>query len=109
MGASEPLTLRLNDPLLRFAIANKRLIQFQYAGHSRIAEPHDYGVRNGVTRLQAYQLRGPARKSKDGVGWRDFHVAGIEDCAVLDETFPGSRGRSHVHHLEWDVLYARVD
>jgi hypothetical protein len=109
MGESEPLTLKRNDPVLRFAIANKRLISFRYNRSPRVAEPHDYGVQNGRTRLLAYQLRGPTRTGRKIVDWRNFGVSEMENCEVLDETFRGSRGRSHVHHLKWDVLYARVD
>src|SRR5439155_6202844 len=39
------------DGQLRFAIANKRLIQFRYHGDRRVAEPHDYGIQNGTPKL----------------------------------------------------------
>ncbi|HEV8394263.1 MAG TPA: hypothetical protein VGQ37_08310 [Vicinamibacterales bacterium] len=34
------------DRQLRFAIAHKRLIEVRYDGRLRVAEPHDYGVKN---------------------------------------------------------------
>jgi hypothetical protein len=36
------------DHLLYAAIENKRLIRFDYKGKKRVAEPHDYGVQNGI-------------------------------------------------------------
>jgi hypothetical protein len=97
------------DDQLRFAIANKRLLQFTYHGALRIAEPHDYGVLKRITRLFVYQLRGAthARRSRV-VDWKLLHVAKIHDCTVLDETFPGSRRDSHKRHYVWDIVYARV-
>ena len=67
------------------------------------------GSQSRAVRLLAYQLRGPVRApGKDVRGWRLFDVSRIEDCVALEETFPGSRGRFHLHHLAWDVVYARV-
>jgi predicted DNA-binding transcriptional regulator YafY len=109
MVDSELATLQRNDPLLRLAIADKRLLQFRYDSNPRVAEPHDYGIQGGSTRLQAYQLRGPARAGKNVVGWRNFQVSRMEDCVVLEQTFPGSRGRFHETHRKWDILYARVE
>jgi hypothetical protein len=97
------------DGQLKFAIANKRLVQLSYGGSLRVAEPHDYGIQKGKTRLLIYQRRGSVattRKSADG--WRLLDVSKIENCRVLDDTFSGSRGEPHQHHYVWDVLYARV-
>ncbi len=97
------------DAQLRLAIANKRLIRFRYHGSDRVAEPHDYGVNNGVTRLLVYQLRGPARSTRgSATGWRLLDVSKLEDCFALDDTFPGSRGPAHRQHLGWEILHARV-
>jgi len=96
------------DDQVRFAIGNKRLIQFRYDGSSRVAEPHDYGVQNGVLRLLAYQLRGPVRPKRSPVGWRLLDLSKLEALVVLDDTFPGSRGHEHHQRLVWDEVYARV-
>lgn len=97
------------DHQLRFAIAHRRLIEFGYHGNLRVAEPHDYGVLKGVTRLLVFQRRGASSSQRSGAtGWKLLHVSKIERCVVLEESFAGSRGPSHQHHYEWDVLYARV-
>jgi hypothetical protein len=95
------------DRDLRFAIANKRLLQLTYSGVSRTVEPHDYGRDKSVERLLAYQLDASGETKKPG--WRLFDVAKIERCAVLDQTFAGSRGTAHRNHKSWDELYARVE
>jgi hypothetical protein len=96
------------DERLRFAITNKRLVKLSYSGSVRVVEPHDYGVRKGVARLLGYQQKsfGPKKSEQ---GWRLFDVAKIEEIAVLDTVFKGSRGASHQQHHVWDIVYARVD
>ena len=37
------------DRQLRFAIAHRRLIEVRYGGRLRVAEPHDYGLKNGAS------------------------------------------------------------
>lgn len=104
MNPSGPL-----DEQLRFAIANKRLIDLTYGDAARLVEAHDYGLQNGKPKLLVYQRRktgGAARRSD--AGWRMLEVAKIDRCIVLEETFAGSRGTAHQHHYAWDVVYARV-
>jgi hypothetical protein len=48
------------DAELHTAIADKRLIELRYEGAVRIAEPHDYGVQNGVTMQRNAALHGAA-------------------------------------------------
>jgi hypothetical protein len=95
---------------LRFAIAHKRLIQLTYGGYLRVIEPHDYGVQKGTPRLLAYQIRGGSSHAKGGkYGWKLLKVSKIEACAVLEESFPGSRAQSTQEHLVWDQIFARVE
>jgi hypothetical protein len=91
---------------IRFAIANRRLVEVRYSGTARVAEPHDYGIQNGRERLLVFQLRGPAPHTP--IGWRLLEMSKIEALIVLDDTFAGSRGQSHSAHYEWEVIYARV-
>jgi hypothetical protein len=99
------------DKQLRFAIARKRLIQLEYNGRTRIAEPHDYGVKNGTRKLLVYQHRASGAAAQDRKperGWRLLEVSKIEECSVLEQTFPGSRGESSQRHIVWDELFVRV-
>ncbi len=95
------------DARLRFAIQQRRLIQFTYQRAQRIAEPHDYGVSRDRIRLLAFQVRGQSKSSLPD--WRMFDVARMERLVVLDETFRGSRGRSGQLHKQWDRLFCRVE
>jgi hypothetical protein len=97
------------DEQLRFAIANKRLMELNYKSRVRVVEPHDYGVQKGIERVLVYQLRatgGPPTRSKDG--WKLLEVPKVEESVVLEATFRGSRGTPQQRHNVWDVLYARV-
>ena len=96
------------DAQLRLAIEKKRLVQLEYAGVSRVAEPHDYGLIDAVPRLLIYQRRKAGDASKSSRGWRLLYISDVKDCVVLDDTFAGTRGDAHGHHYDWDVLYARV-
>src|SRR5712692_1777007 len=95
------------DARLRFAIQQRRLIQFTYQAAQRIAEPHDYGVSRGRIRLLAFQVRGESKSPLPD--WRMFDVARMERLVVLDETFRGTRGRSGQSHKQWDLLFCRVE
>jgi hypothetical protein len=99
------------DEQLRFAIARRRLIQLKYNGRTRIAEPHDYGVKNATRKLLVYQIRAAGAATQDRKperGWRLLDVSKIEECSVLDQTFGGSRGHSSQRHIVWDELFVRV-
>jgi hypothetical protein len=97
------------DSELRFAIANKRLIRFTYESAVRVAEPHDYGVRDGAPTLLAFQRQKADRKDHHVRGWRWLDVSKIQDCIVLEDLFSGTREAAGQQHHHWDVLYARVD
>jgi len=113
-GGQAPVAIakgsRSIDGHLRFAIANKHLIQFRYHGRRRVAEPHDYGVQKGTAKLLVYQRResGGNVSGHTAQGWRLLDVAKIVECSVLEATFPGSRGEAHHRHYSWDVVYVRV-
>ncbi len=97
------------DSQLRFAIANKRLIRFSYESAVRVAEPHDYGVRDGAPKLLAFQREKAGRKDRHVRGWRWLDIAKVEGCTVLDAVFKGRREAPGQQHHHWEVLYARVD
>ena len=95
------------DVRIRYAIAQKRLLEIRYKRAVRVVEPHDYGVIEGTERLLTFQRRGPD-SGKGAVGWRLLDVVKIESCVVTDQTFAGSRGQSHQQHYQWETLHARV-
>jgi len=98
------------DAQLRFAIAGKRLLEVHYKGSVRIVEPHDYGVQKGNDKVLVFQRRvTKGVPGKRPFGWRLLDVSLIERCAVTEQTFEGSRGRTDQNHYVWDVLYARVE
>ena len=111
VSARKPLAAqarrRVNYDLL-LAIADKRLIEFDYKSRgTRVVEPHDYGIKGGVERLLAFQLGGHSG-SKAPHGWKWFDVAEMRELRVLERRFRGSRGDSAQHHSTWDTLFARV-
>ncbi len=55
------------DQRLLTAIGQKRLIGLRFKGSVRVAEPHDYGIRDGRETLLAYQL-------EPETGWRWFEI-----------------------------------
>jgi predicted DNA-binding transcriptional regulator YafY len=91
--------------LLYDAIQNKRLIRFRYKNKERIVEPHDYGIKKGITRLLSWQVGG--QSSGRLPGWRWFDVAGMQDFEVLERSFSGNREVSREHH-QWDRIFIRV-
>lgn len=107
--AFPPPRERTLDGQLRFAIANRRLIRFTYEAVVRVAEPHDYGLRDGAPRLLAYQRQKGERKDPRARGWRWLDLAKIQDCSVLEDTFSGTRESADQRHHRWDVLFARVE
>jgi hypothetical protein len=95
------------DELLRSAIAEKRVVSFLLDGCRRIAEPHDYGVIDGVPRLFFYQTGGESRSGKP-VGWRWALLSKIGELEVLDRHFAGPRPAPTGRHVRWDELFATV-
>jgi WYL domain len=90
------------------AIADKRLVEFTYkTERTRIVEPHDYGIRNGVESLLGFQIGGESRSGAPQ-GWKQFDVHQIRNFRVLERRFAGSRADSEQHHRTWDELFARV-
>ncbi len=94
------------DELLRRAIAEKRLVRFNYNNKLRIIEPHDYGVHKGLIKLFGYQVGGMS--SEPLPNWRWAVVNSISDLHVLNCTFPGRRSTRSGKHQRWDQLFIRV-
>jgi hypothetical protein len=89
------------------AIEKKRLVEFGYQDLPRVAEPHDYGMINGIEQLLVYQIRGESRSSTLP-DWRLICVAEIRQLRILDERFPGGRSVPSGKHKKWDQFFIRV-
>ena len=96
----------MNQDLIE-AIRSKKMIEFNYSGHHRVAEPHVYGRHGGKEQLLVYQVGGSS--SSGGLPeWRRVDVPRISDLVVSDQTFPGSRPTQSGEHTNWDQTYAIV-
>jgi hypothetical protein len=95
------------DQRLCLAIAERRLIAFDLDGRPRIAEPHDYGIIDGVARLFFYQIGGQSRSGRP-VGWRWGMLPKISNLRILRDRFPGTRPAPSGRHVQWDTLIATV-
>jgi hypothetical protein len=97
-----------DDALIRFAIANRRLIRFTMHGRVRIAEPHDYGIRDEVPQLLVYQVGGESNSGKLP-NWRWVLLPKASSFELLEETFSGGRIAPSGQHSRWQRLFARVE
>jgi hypothetical protein len=95
------------DELLCAAITERRLVAFDLDGFPRIAEPHDYGIIDGVARLFFYQIGGQSRSGRP-IGWRWALLPKISNLHLLGDTFPGTRPAPSGRHVHWDMLIATV-
>jgi len=101
------MTLK-DDATIRLAILQKRLVQFLLHGRLRVAEPHDYGIRNGVPQLLVYQVAGESNSGRLP-NWRWVVLAEATGMQLLDRTFRGRRPTPTGKHSPWDRLFLRVD
>lgn len=95
------------DALIRQALAEKKLVEFQYQGYTRIAEPHVYGRNGGVKQLLVYQVRGGS-KSGQLPNWRRVDLPEVSNLHILNETFSGRRANPSGEHSAWDETFAIV-
>lgn len=93
---------------IRDAIRNKRIIEFDYDGHHRIAEPHVHGISNGTYELHTYQIGGGS-KSGGIPDWRRMKVDDIKNLRVTDQRFKGRRPIYSGKHSPFDQTFDIVD
>jgi hypothetical protein len=94
------------DILIRQAINAKRVIQFTYNGHTRVVEPHVYGMKSGATQILGYQIGGGS--SKGGIPeWRRFDTSLMAELQLHSDTFIGARAGT-MKSSSWDVTYLIV-
>jgi len=94
------------DGMIRKAIGEKRLLEFDYDECHRIIESHVYGNKNEKDGMMVYQVRG---QSSSGVlGWKRMYLEKMTNMRILRERFPGKRlvtGK----HSSWDLICLIVD
>jgi hypothetical protein len=90
------------------AIADKRLIDYVYRGHHRVAEPHVFGYRNGVLQLAVYQVGGESRTGSLP-NWRCVSIHDITALTIGTKTFRGKRSFPSGQHSSFDNIIAVVD
>ena len=96
------------DAAIRRAITERKLLQFSLGGGTRVAEPHDYGVRKGKAQLLVYQLSGASRSGRLP-DWRWVDLSRATDFRVLEQPFAGGRNQEATRHTVWEQLFLRVE
>ena len=75
------------EELIKQALAERRLLQFDYHGYSRKVEPHALGqATEGRLALLGWQVSGGSA-SEPPPGWRTFLLGEIEVLKILRATF----------------------
>ena len=75
------------EELIKQALAERRLLQFDYHGYSRKVEPHALGhATEGRLALLGWQISGGSA-SEPPPGWRAFLLGEIEALKILRPTF----------------------
>lgn len=92
----------MNDLICK-AIAETRVLGFDYKGVQRWVEPHSYGAQpNGKEGVCAWQLTGGS-----GEGYRMFLTADIAGLSMGD-TFDGPRPGYHRGDQRFQIIYAEL-
>ncbi|QRN02422.1 hypothetical protein GH742_00180 [Legionella sp. MW5194] len=88
------------------AITRRHRVLFHYDGHSRCAEPHHYGLLNGIKHLHAYQV---SNGSASGhlPQWRNFRLSGIKNLVVAEHAF-NPRGDHHPDNAHYSQIFNTV-
>ncbi|MFN7120166.1 MAG: hypothetical protein ACK4TA_25470 [Saprospiraceae bacterium] len=91
--------------LIEAAIAERRIIRFEYKGRYRIGEPHVLGRKGDKEQLLVFQLAGDT--NTDGLPqWRRVNVEGITDLEITKYTFGNKRHLVTGNHRGWDEFLA---
>ena len=94
------------DEMIREAISEKKLLEYDYDGHHRIVEPHLYGRMNEKNGILAYQTGGES--SSGHLGWKRMYSEKISSMRILEEKFDGKREVSGRHSV-WHHIFFVVD
>jgi hypothetical protein len=82
------------------------LLRFRYKNRGRIAEPHDYGIHQGLIKLFGYQVAGSSSQKLPNCRWAEQDL--ISDLQLLDRTFLGEVPPKSGKHQKWDKIFIRV-
>ena len=93
---------------IRSAINDRKIIEFDYGGRHRIAEPQVYGMCKGVPQLLVYQIGGETSAGSLLPQWRRMIASQITNLKVRRETFQGPRQSFSAHHSGFDEMLAAV-
>lgn len=100
--------LELLDSLLKTAISEKKIIEFNYHGYRRIVEPHVYGIKDGKYQIQVYQIAGGSESG--GIPeWRRMDLDEVSGMRLSEERFKGPRPYPSGKHSEFDDIIAVVE
>lgn len=87
--------------LLRKAISERLLVEFDYDGYHRVVEPHVYGKKEGEMQLLAYQITGES--ASDALPeWRRFDIDKISHLRLTNRHFKGPRRTRSGEHGPFD-------
>jgi hypothetical protein len=79
------------NPAICYAIENRFVLEFHYAGGMRTVEPYRHGRSTaGNEVVRGYQVSGYSR-SHTPSGWRLFDVAKLRELRSTGQTFPHNR------------------
>jgi len=89
------------DSMIREAIENKKLLEYDYDGYHRITEPHVYERKDGQDAILVYQIGGGS-KSGGIPNWRRMYLNEISNMTISDKTFLGRRQTPTGKHSSFD-------
>jgi len=95
------------DNLVRTAIENRQLIEFNYDSLHRIAEPHVYGIKDGEHEILVYQVAGQS-SSGNLPNWRRMKLNKISGMIISVQHFAGPRSYPSGKHSSFDEILAVV-
>ena len=95
------------DDLIRQAIAERRIVSYQYNGLRRRGEPHLYGTSGGQPKLLVYQTDG-SFMGGPYPNWRRCDLKAMTRFALSTVTFSQPRLNPSDSHREWDEIWAIV-
>lgn len=92
----------MKQQLIERAIREKFLVEFNYSGHLRQAEPHVLGKSGGALQFLGYQIGGSSSSGGALPEWRRFDLGKITGLSISTQKFAGPRPYPSGKHSSWD-------